>query len=43
VAIKPLHKMTISQIRLELRQFPLEFERSDERLPVQHMVIFRKK
>lgn len=43
VAIKPLHKMTVSQIRLEMRQFPLEFERSDERLPIQHIIIFRKK
>jgi precorrin-6B methylase 2 len=43
VAIKPLHKMTVSQIRLEMRQFPLEFERSDERLPVQHIIIFKKK
>jgi ubiquinone/menaquinone biosynthesis C-methylase UbiE len=42
VPIKPLHKMTVSQIRLEMRQFPLTFERSDERLPLQHLVIFKK-
>ena len=42
VAIKPLHKMTVAQIRLEMRQFPLVFERSDERLPIQHIVVFRK-
>jgi precorrin-6B methylase 2 len=42
VAIKPLHKMTVAQIRLEMRQFPLMFERSDERLPIQHIVIFAK-
>jgi SAM-dependent methyltransferase len=42
VPIKPLHKMTVPQIRLEMRPFPLEFERSDERLPIQHIVVFRK-
>jgi precorrin-6B methylase 2 len=42
VAIKPLHKMTVAQIRLEMRQFPLMFERSDERLPIQHIVVFAK-
>jgi SAM-dependent methyltransferase len=42
VPIKPLHTMTVSQLRLELRQFPLTFERADERLPIQHIVIFRK-
>src|SRR6201996_4392274 len=43
VPIKPLHKMTIAQIRLEMRQFPLEFAGSDERLPMQHIAIFNKK
>ena len=43
VPIKTLHKMTISQIRSEMRQFPLSFERADERLPLQHIVIFIKK
>jgi ubiquinone/menaquinone biosynthesis C-methylase UbiE len=42
VPIKPLHKMTIAQLRRELRQFPLAVERIDERLPIQHIVIFRK-
>jgi precorrin-6B methylase 2 len=42
VAIKPLHKMTLAQIRLEMRQFPLMLERSDERLPIQHIVIFTR-
>ena len=40
VAIKPLHKMTLAQVRLEMRQFPLMFERSDERLPLQHVIVF---
>lgn len=42
VPIKALHKMTVAQVRLELRQFPLTFERTDERLPIQHMIFFRK-
>jgi precorrin-6B methylase 2 len=42
VPIKALHKMTIAQVRLELRRFPLTFERADERLPIQHIIFFRK-
>jgi precorrin-6B methylase 2 len=42
VPIKPLHKMTISQIRSEMRQFPLSYERADESLPLQHIVVFTK-
>jgi SAM-dependent methyltransferase len=42
VAIKPLHKMTVEQIRLEMKTFPLVLERTDERLPIQHIVVFRK-
>ena len=42
VAIKPLHKMSVAQIRREMQPFPLVWERTSERLPVQHIVIFRK-
>jgi SAM-dependent methyltransferase len=42
VPIKALHKMTVAQVRLEMRQFPLTFVRADERLPIQHIIIFRK-
>jgi ubiquinone/menaquinone biosynthesis C-methylase UbiE len=42
VAIKPLHKMTVAKIRLEMKAFPLALERTDERLPIQHVVVFRK-
>jgi ubiquinone/menaquinone biosynthesis C-methylase UbiE len=42
VPIKELHKMTVAQIRLEMAQFPLMLERTDERLPMQHIVVFRK-
>jgi SAM-dependent methyltransferase len=43
VPIKSLHKMTVAQIRLEMQQFPLALERTDERLPIQHIVVFRKR
>jgi ubiquinone/menaquinone biosynthesis C-methylase UbiE len=42
VAIKPLHKMSEAQIRREMRPFPVIWERTSERLPVQHIVVFRK-
>jgi SAM-dependent methyltransferase len=43
VPIKALHKMSEKQARLELRRFPLIWERTSERLPVQHILVFRKK
>ena len=43
VQIKPLHKMTEMQIRLEAEILPLQWVRTDARLPWQHVVIFRKK
>ena len=42
VPIKALHKMTVTQVRREMRQFPLTFERVDEQLPIQHIIFFRK-
>jgi ubiquinone/menaquinone biosynthesis C-methylase UbiE len=42
IPIKTLHKMTEKQARLELRRFPLRWERTSERLPVQHILVFRK-
>jgi SAM-dependent methyltransferase len=43
VPIKPLHKMTVAQIRLEMQPFPLTLERAAEVLPIQHIVVFRKR
>jgi SAM-dependent methyltransferase len=43
VPIKELHKMTVVQIRREMRAFPLEWERTSEALPMQHIVVFRKR
>jgi SAM-dependent methyltransferase len=42
VPIKPLHKMSEVQIRREMSVLPLTWERTSERLPLQHMVVFRK-
>jgi SAM-dependent methyltransferase len=41
VPIKPLHRMTERQVRLEAGQHALQWERTAERLPWQHVVIFR--
>ena len=42
VPIKSLHKMTEKQIRLEAGKHALTWERTSERLPWQHLVLFRK-
>lgn len=43
VPILTLHKMTEPQVRLEMKPFPLEWERTSERLPLQHIIVFRKR
>jgi ubiquinone/menaquinone biosynthesis C-methylase UbiE len=42
VPIKPLHKMSTAQVRREMAALPLVFDRDSERLPWQHILIFRK-
>jgi SAM-dependent methyltransferase len=42
VPIKPLHKMSDAQIRREMSVLPLARERTSERLPLQHIVVFRR-
>lgn len=42
VPIKALHKMSDAQIRREMGVLPLVWERTSERLPMQHIVVFRK-
>jgi SAM-dependent methyltransferase len=42
VPIKALHKMSEAQIRREISVLPLAWERTSERLPMQHIVVFRK-
>ena len=43
VPIKELHKMSIAQVRKEMRSFPLDFVGSNETLPRQHILTFRKR
>ena len=43
VPIKPLHKMSVEQVRRETAALPLVFERVAEPLPWQHIVVFRKR
>jgi len=40
--IKPLHKMTLNQIIIEIRNVGFKFEKNIESLPRQHMLIFSK-
>ncbi len=41
VPIKPLHTMTIDQVKKEAQDIGLQFERADSGLPWQHVVFFR--
>jgi len=43
VPILPLHKMSVVQLRREMRGFPLDWERTSETLPIQHIVVFRRR
>lgn len=43
VPIKELHKMSEAQIRKEMSALPLVWERGSERLPLQHLFVFRKR
>jgi len=43
VPIKTLHKMTERQVRREASSHALRWERTSERLPWQHLVIFRRR
>jgi ubiquinone/menaquinone biosynthesis C-methylase UbiE len=42
VPIKPLHKMTVAQLRREASVHPLVLERVADPLPWQHIVVFRR-
>ena len=42
VPIKAVHKMSEAQIRREMSVLPLAWVRTSERLPLQHIVVFRK-
>lgn len=43
VPIKPLHKMTVEQVRKEAEAAGLKFEKTIEALPRQHLILFQKK
>ena len=43
VPIKPLHKMSVAQVRKEMAFFPLRFTGVDESLPRQHVLTFEKR
>jgi protein-L-isoaspartate O-methyltransferase len=43
VPIKRLHKMSEAQVRKEMTGQPLDWVKTDESLPWQHIVVFRKK
>ena len=43
VPIKPLHKMSQAQIKREAALHPLQWERTADTLPWQHVVVFRKR
>tara|TARA_R110000850_G_scaffold76640_7_gene166327 strand:+ start:1631 stop:2356 length:726 start_codon:yes stop_codon:yes gene_type:complete len=42
VPIKPLHKMTVKQVRREMEALGLEFVEVRDFLPIQHFIVFRK-
>ncbi|MAS92478.1 MAG: SAM-dependent methyltransferase [Verrucomicrobiales bacterium] len=42
VPIKPLHKMTVKQVRAEAEAVGLEFIEVRDFLPIQHFILFRK-
>lgn len=43
VPIKPLHKMTEAQVKREMSALPLDWVQAIERLPRQHILVFRKR
>jgi ubiquinone/menaquinone biosynthesis C-methylase UbiE len=43
VPIKLVHKMTVNQVRKEMAVQPLEWVETIEKLPQQHVIVFRKK
>jgi len=42
VSIKALHKMSEAQVRREMQGLPLEWVRTSEVLPIQHIIVFRR-
>lgn len=42
VPIKPLHKMTVQQVKAEMKAVGLEFDELKDFLPAQHFLVFKK-
>jgi precorrin-6B methylase 2 len=42
VPIKPLHKLTVAQVKKEMSIHPVKFEQTLTMLPQQHIIVFRK-
>lgn len=42
VPIKPLHKLTVTQVRREMAVHPVKFDRTIATLPQQHIIVFRR-
>jgi ubiquinone/menaquinone biosynthesis C-methylase UbiE len=42
VLIKPLHKMSVAQVRREMTAVGLEWMKTDDRLPEQHLLFFQR-
>ena len=42
VPIKPLHKMTVQQVKAEMKAVGLEFVKVSDFLPAQHFLVFKK-
>jgi SAM-dependent methyltransferase len=43
VPIKTLHKMSEAQVKREMRALPLDWVRTSEVLPIQHIIVFRRR
>ena len=43
VPIKALHRMSVAQVRREMRPLPLVWDHTSERLPIQHIIVFRRR
>jgi SAM-dependent methyltransferase len=43
VPIKTLHKMSVAQVKREMRALPLDWVRTSEVLPIQHIIVFRRR
>ena len=43
VPIKTLHRMSVAQVRREMQPLPLDWDHTSERLPLQHLIVFRRR